>query len=201
MRPWTPDTLLATGGQQINVKRCCNGCSQMLGDVTDQEMTDAISGFPLFDVTGECGHCQGLHVLFAKPNPRAEGVPVIENDWEIEVICPGIPEGSEILPCAAYQPCGCAAPEDPLTVEFQEFLQQRCPVSPTGEHRWLSEVGFVGAPTGGCWFRLSDHTPDAAAGIVTAPGLYPVDAQAFDDTTPEYHLIDLKTYRKEGAEV
>jgi hypothetical protein len=199
MRPWTPNTRLANGGVRMSVKRTCDGCHNLLGDTTDEELVDATygrEGRPLLSATAECGHCQGLHVLFAKPEPVDEGQELVDGDWTIGVICPGIPEGTEVLPCAAYEPCGCPAPADPLTVEFQEFLKQHCPVSPTGEHRWLSESGFVGAPTGGCWFRLSDRTPEAAAAVVTGPGMYPVDAQAFDDVTPEYQLVDLATYRK-----
>lgn len=196
MRPWTPDTLLDTGGRQIHVKRCCNGCGELLGDVTDEEMNAAVRGHPLFDVRDECGHCQGLHVLIARPNPVDARLEPIEDDWEVEVLCPGIPEGSEVLPCATYEPCGCPAPEDPLTVEFQEFLKQRCPNSPTGAHLHLPESGIVGAPTGGCWYRLADASAEAAADVVTGPGVYPVDVDAFDETTPVFHLIDLATYRK-----
>jgi hypothetical protein len=197
MRPWTPDEILETGGRRINVKRACNGCGQLLGDVTDEEMNDAVRGRPLLDVTGECGTCQGVHVLFAEPRPVRAWEEPIGNDWDIHVLCPGIPEGATVLPCAAYEPCGCVAPEDPLTVEFQQFLEQDCPASPTGRHQHLAEAGFVGAPTGACWYQLSDGSQDAAAAIVTAPGLYPVEVGAFDDVTPEFYPVDdLATYGK-----
>lgn len=44
----------------IKVKRCCNGCGQYLGDVTDTEMNRAIAGAPQDDVRGECAHCRPL---------------------------------------------------------------------------------------------------------------------------------------------
>lgn len=194
MRPWTPDRVREEGGIELSVKRACNGCGQLLGDVTDREMADAIRGLPLFDVTAECGRCQGLHMILVKPEPwdaRVHPYPSLVAR-EIEIICPGIPKGSEILPCASYEPCGCEAPDnDPLTVEFQEFLKQRCPVSPTGEHQHLGEAGFVGAPTGGCWYRLADKAIEAADDEVTTLGLYAVEVGAFDDVTPTFEVVDL----------
>lgn len=39
------------------VQRCCNGCGRDIGDVTDDEMTAAINGWPLPDVRDECPWC------------------------------------------------------------------------------------------------------------------------------------------------
>lgn len=191
MRTWTPDTLLDNNSRQISVKRACNGCGDLIGDVTDEEMVGAVRGYPLFDVRPECPRCQGMHALRVTSRSLPVGRTAARDDLSIEVVCPGIPEGSEILPCAAYEPCGCAAPADPYTVEFQEFLKQRCPASPTGEHRHLADSGFVGAPTGGCWARTADSSADAAFDVVNGPGLYAVDVDAFDDTTPVFTVVSL----------
>lgn len=40
------------------VQRACNGCGQLLGDVTDAEMEDAVAGAPLSDVRAECPTCR-----------------------------------------------------------------------------------------------------------------------------------------------
>ena len=54
-RKWTPDYVAPDGMTHMTLKRCCNGCGRPLGDVTDAELGAAISGFPMPDVTGECG--------------------------------------------------------------------------------------------------------------------------------------------------
>ena len=56
-RPVTPDVPLPGGGSRIHVKRCCNGCGQSLGDVTDAEIAAAIDGRGLPDVRKECPRC------------------------------------------------------------------------------------------------------------------------------------------------
>jgi len=203
MRPWTPDTILAAGGRRINVKRACNGCGTLLGDVTDEEMNDAVRGFPLLDVTPECGLCQGLHVLFVKPEPVSEGREAIKGNWSISVLCPGLRDGATVLPCASWEQCGCKAPnEDELTDEFQRFLDVPCPNSPTSEHRYLAGGGFIGAPTADCFYQVSDGTQEAADEVVTGPGLYPVHVGMFDDTTPEFEVVgDLTAYWKARAAV
>lgn len=55
-RPWTPDRKTETG-TVITVKRACNGCGQLLGDVTEEEIERGIAGLPLTDVRGECRTC------------------------------------------------------------------------------------------------------------------------------------------------
>ena len=50
-RPWTP-TLHGDHVTTIKVKRNCNGCGRMLGDVTKREMDWSL---PLPDVREECG--------------------------------------------------------------------------------------------------------------------------------------------------
>lgn len=54
-RPWTPDEHLPGGGKRIHVKRCCNSCGRVLGDVTEAEIEAGVAGRPLPDVTAECG--------------------------------------------------------------------------------------------------------------------------------------------------
>jgi hypothetical protein len=53
----TPDRINPDGSRTITSKRACNGCGQLLGDITDQEMTLAIAGAPLPDVRRECPTC------------------------------------------------------------------------------------------------------------------------------------------------
>lgn len=60
-RTFTPDRVEITeDGRKvthITTKRCCNGCGQYVGDVTDAEMAAAIGGRPLPDVRRECPAC------------------------------------------------------------------------------------------------------------------------------------------------
>jgi len=56
MRTFTP-TEYRSGGRTLHVKRACNGCGELIGDVTDQEINDAIDGAPLTDVRDECDWC------------------------------------------------------------------------------------------------------------------------------------------------
>lgn len=49
----------------ITTKRACNGCGQLLGDVTDDEMNHAIAGLPLPDARPECPNCKPLVELEA----------------------------------------------------------------------------------------------------------------------------------------
>ena len=58
-RTWTPDSRNAEGWRTIHVKRCCNGCGRELGDPWPEELDAACNGWPLPDVTAECG-CQGV---------------------------------------------------------------------------------------------------------------------------------------------
>jgi hypothetical protein len=56
-RPSTPDRINDDGSRTITTKRACNGCGNLLGDITEHEMTAAISGRPLPDVRRECPAC------------------------------------------------------------------------------------------------------------------------------------------------
>lgn len=44
----------------ITTKRACNGCSTLLGDVTELEVRAAIAGRPLPDARTECPNCRPL---------------------------------------------------------------------------------------------------------------------------------------------
>jgi hypothetical protein len=56
-RMTTPELTLPGGGKRIHVQRCCNGCGQPIGDVTDAEINGAIDGSALPDVRKECPRC------------------------------------------------------------------------------------------------------------------------------------------------
>ena len=56
-RPWTRDQHDGAGRTTIRVKRACNGCGELLGDVTELEVGRAVAGLPLTDVRGECPRC------------------------------------------------------------------------------------------------------------------------------------------------
>ncbi|GFJ79536.1 hypothetical protein [Phytohabitans houttuyneae] len=59
-RTWTPTLRLTTTSQRISTKRACNGCSRLIGDVTEAEIEAAIAGRPiaLIDVRSECPTCK-----------------------------------------------------------------------------------------------------------------------------------------------
>lgn len=59
----TPDRINDDGSRTITTKRACNGCGQLLGDVTKEEMNAAISGRPMPDVRRECPACRPVAVL------------------------------------------------------------------------------------------------------------------------------------------
>jgi hypothetical protein len=64
-RTHTPDRTNDNGSTTIKLKRACNGCGHLLGDVTEAEMERAVAGAPLLDVRAECGHCRPLVALEA----------------------------------------------------------------------------------------------------------------------------------------
>jgi hypothetical protein len=70
VRTHTPDRITVDADGRttttIKVQRACNGCSQMLGDITEQEMNAAIAGLPQGDVRTECEHCKPLVELEAQ---------------------------------------------------------------------------------------------------------------------------------------
>ncbi|MFW3473606.1 hypothetical protein ACN24M_20300 [Streptomyces microflavus] len=53
----TPDRVNDDGSRTITTKRACNGCGNLLGDITNSEMAAAIDGRPLPDVRRECPAC------------------------------------------------------------------------------------------------------------------------------------------------
>ncbi|MDT0608779.1 hypothetical protein [Streptomyces lancefieldiae] len=56
-RPNTPDRINPDGSKTITTKRACNGCGDLIGDLTDNEFTAALMGRPLPDVRQECPAC------------------------------------------------------------------------------------------------------------------------------------------------
>lgn len=71
----TPDRVNANGSKTITTKRACNGCSQLIGDITEHEITAAISGRPLPDVRRECPNCAPT-----APEPSCIPMQVIAGD-------------------------------------------------------------------------------------------------------------------------
>lgn len=61
-RTSTPDRKNPDGSTTIHLKRACNGCGQLLGDVEDWDIDD---DGELTDVRGECEHCKPLVALEA----------------------------------------------------------------------------------------------------------------------------------------
>ncbi|MDE1673804.1 hypothetical protein [Nocardia gipuzkoensis] len=57
-RPYTPIRDNPDGSRTITVHRMCSGCGRDLGDVTMEEIQDAIDGKPLSGTRAECG-CGG----------------------------------------------------------------------------------------------------------------------------------------------
>lgn len=64
-RTHTPDRRNDDGSTTITMQRACNGCDQLLGDVTDAEVERAVAGLPALDVRAECQHCAPLVALEA----------------------------------------------------------------------------------------------------------------------------------------
>lgn len=56
-RSWTDDFVLPAGGRRFTVKRACNGCGRLIGDVSQEEIASAIAGLPAPDARIECPHC------------------------------------------------------------------------------------------------------------------------------------------------
>ncbi|NED75308.1 hypothetical protein G3I51_23895 [Streptomyces sp. SID9944] len=71
----TPDRINPDGSRTIKMKRACNGCGDLLGNITDHEMAAAIAGLPLPDVRRECPNCAAT-----APEPKCLPVTVIAGD-------------------------------------------------------------------------------------------------------------------------
>jgi hypothetical protein len=61
-RTITPDTVNPDGSRTLHLKRCCNGCGAVLGDIASHDV-DARGN--LTDVRGECANCRPLVALEA----------------------------------------------------------------------------------------------------------------------------------------
>lgn len=59
LRRWTPDVHNENGSTTIKTKRACNGCGDLLGDITVEEYNASVEGRPLPDVRDECARCNG----------------------------------------------------------------------------------------------------------------------------------------------
>lgn len=185
VRPWTPDQLVWADdggvGRRLSVKRACS-CGEKIGDVTDNELVSVANvrnrRIALLPVTDECWRHRGFHAVFANPEVRQPRWTESDGDtWTIELLCPGKRPGELAMSCASWQQCGCVTRAEPLTVEFEAFLAQACPASPTGEHRYITERGYVGAPTGPCVYQACENIAAAAEGWLARPGIYPVNVE------------------------
>lgn len=65
-RTHTPDRVHGDGSRTMTVKRACNGCATLLGDITEAEMDRAVAGLPALDFRAECAHCRPLVELEAE---------------------------------------------------------------------------------------------------------------------------------------
>ncbi|GHC38541.1 hypothetical protein GCM10010348_77380 [Streptomyces anthocyanicus] len=74
-RPNTPDRINPDGPKTIKMKRACNGCGSLLGDVTEQEMAAGINGRPLPDVRRECPTCAPT-----APEPKCQPTTIYAGD-------------------------------------------------------------------------------------------------------------------------
>ncbi|MFD4968909.1 hypothetical protein [Streptomyces sp. NPDC058424] len=74
-RPNTPDRINDDGTRTITTKRACNGCSQLLGDITDAEMALAVAGQSLPDVRRECPTCAPT-----APEPECRPMRIVAGD-------------------------------------------------------------------------------------------------------------------------
>ncbi len=70
-RTWTPDEKTETG-RIIHVKRACNGCQRLIGDVTEEELDCVIAGQSLPDVRAECG-CDRLDAIRERAQAATPG--------------------------------------------------------------------------------------------------------------------------------
>lgn len=71
----TPDRINADGSKTITMKRCCNGCGEYVGDITDEEFNASLFGRPLPDVRRECLNCKDT-----APEPACVPTQIVEGD-------------------------------------------------------------------------------------------------------------------------
>jgi len=72
-RPWTEDRRNDDGSTTITMKRACNDCGNLLGDVSDEEIIAGIEGGALPDVRTECPRC---NTTGERPSPAEAEVTV-----------------------------------------------------------------------------------------------------------------------------
>lgn len=196
-RPWTPGQIFYDGVERMlrmDPKRSCSRCRILLGDLTDSELNDASRKRRLRPVHNECPLCLGYHVLFADPEPIEPGADPAAGVITVKLLCPGTPPGMAVAPCAEWARCGCqpARGVEMPSTEWEQFLAQPCPQSPTKEHRHLVDrdepgLPFIAAPQAGTCWNVNRYLDDSrslaerAAHILDGPGMYPVEIDAIDD--------------------
>jgi hypothetical protein len=206
IRPWTPDQIAVdvrdgSRTRRLSPKRACNTCGLLLGDLTEVEMVAAAKGRPLLDVDRACPYCQRLHVLIGDPEPRDPGFDPGDVDEVLgwRMLCPNRDDPDR--DCFVYDRCGCTPPEgfDPYSIQGQEWLAERCPNSPTGEHVYHAEWNTVDCPKPrSCWHadesEMADellHTgPSESFEVGTLdPGVYAVAAHLDDLGHADWRLV------------
>ncbi|AJP04746.1 hypothetical protein TU94_28160 [Streptomyces cyaneogriseus subsp. noncyanogenus] len=97
----TPDRTNPDGSKTITTKRACNGCGELIGDITEEEMARTMKGLPLPDVRRECPTCAPT-----APEPKCLPVAVLAGDqFCLELECDhehsaeGGPDGLEESYC------------------------------------------------------------------------------------------------------
>lgn len=137
----TPDRRNPDGSTTRTVKRACNGCHRLIGDVTEKEIEAGINGEPLPDVTVECG-CAIVNAW-------------TDQDTGIVWLC-GLGQHHD---CEGYAcPCACHA----LTPELCEVLNEKA----RAEEKFGLQLGLPdGTADHGADFRAhqSRRLTDAAA--------------------------------------
>ncbi|MDN3356034.1 hypothetical protein [Actinomadura sp. DC4] len=90
-RRWTPDAVNPDGSTAVTMKRACNGCGNLVGDVTEGELNASVEGRPLPDVRDECSRCSPTAGQPAATNgtapltPQTE-TPAVEPDLPRDVV-------------------------------------------------------------------------------------------------------------------
>lgn len=107
-------------------------------------------------------------------------------DWQIE--CPHNGSLSPDRYCRTYWECRCKLTEEQID-DLQGNGTGPCPVSPTGQHEWVTGADITGPAhlTQLCWLREEDGLADEIEDLITRenlrPGRHPINATIHFDYT------------------
>lgn len=134
----TPDVELPGGGKQITVKRACNGCGELIGDVTEEEIERAIARLPIEDVRAECERC--APVADFEAGMGAETIRQLQIEYADELAAMNTrPKASPTFnPDYRTARCGDSASHGPHVMEHGPDRPRNCPG--TGVDRVPSRV-------------------------------------------------------------